>query len=197
MSRTDLHDYLVRHVADLTPEREALIGSVMNAGRLMSTRSVVFHAAIADRLGLNPSDHKCADLISNETEPVTAGRLAEITGLTSGAITGVVDRLERAGLVAREPDAEDRRRVLIRRTDRTPIMRDLFMPMMEGMASLCATYTNEELELIGTFMQRCTLLSESLTQRLQQAQLPVDAAEIAELHGEKARKSGVAAARKR
>lgn len=193
MSRMDLHDFLVHHIPDLTPERETLIASVMNAGRMMSSRSVVFHAAIADRLGLNPSDHKCADLISNETEPVTAGRLAEITGLTSGAITGVLDRLERAGLVAREPDAGDRRRVLIKRTDRTPIMRDLFMPMMQGMASLCGTYTNEELALISTFMQRCTLLSESLTQRLQQAQLPLDGPEQSENSGEKARKSGVAA----
>lgn len=194
MSRSDLHDFLVRNVPDLTPEREALITAVMNAGRLAGTRSVLFHTAIADRLGLNPSDHKCADLISSETEPVTAGRLAEITGLTSGAITGVVDRLERAGLVAREPDAEDRRRVLIRRTERTPIMRDLFMPMMEGMASLCATYTNEELELIAGFMHRSMLLSESLTQRLQQVELPLGPTETAQANasektGEKARKS--------
>jgi DNA-binding MarR family transcriptional regulator len=171
MSRPELHDFLVRTVKNLTPEREELITTVMGEGRRMSARSVVFHAAIADRLGLNPSDHKCADLINDEPGPVTAGRLAEITGLSSGAITGVVDRLEKAGLVARVADAEDRRRVLIQRADRAPVLRNLFMPMMEGMATLCDTYTNEQLALIAGFMQRCAALSEALTQRLQQTQL--------------------------
>jgi hypothetical protein len=139
----------------------------------MGTRTVVFHAAIADRLGLNASDHKCADLICNETGPITAGRLAEITGLSTGAITGVVDRLERAGFVARVPDPEDRRRVVITGIEgRAPDMRHLFLPLMEGMATLCDTYTNDELTLIAGFMQRCGAITEAQILNLQQTKTP-------------------------
>ncbi len=61
------------------------------------------------RLGLGPSDHKCLDLV-RERGPMTAARLAALTGLTTGAITGVVARLERGGLVARRPDPDDGRK---------------------------------------------------------------------------------------
>ena len=170
MSRPDLHEFLTRLVKDITPEREELIASVMNEGRRMGTRTVVFHAAVAERLGLNPSDHKCADLICHETGPITAGRLAEVTGLSTGAITGVVDRLERAGFVSRVPDPEDRRRVVITGCDkRTPDMRHMFLPMMEGMAKLCDSYSNQELSLIAGFMQRSGALTEAQIAHLQES----------------------------
>ncbi|MEP7050073.1 MAG: MarR family transcriptional regulator [Pseudomonadota bacterium] len=140
----------------------------------MSTRTVVFHAAIADHLGLNPSDHKCADLIWNETGPITAGRLAEITGLSTGAITGVVDRLEKAGFVERVPDPGDRRRVVIQgtRDGRAPDIRHLFMPIMESTAALCDSYTNEQLALIVGFMQHCAAITEAQIANLRAALQP-------------------------
>jgi len=158
-----MNEFLAKRVKSSTPERLALIGAVIQEARRMSTRTVMFHTAIADRLGLNPSDHKCADLICNETGPITAGRLAEITGLSTGAITGVVDRLEKAGFVERVPDRDDRRRVVIQGTKegRAPDMRHLFMPMMEGTAKLCDSYTNEQLALIIGFMQRCGAITEA------------------------------------
>ncbi len=163
MSRTDMNEFLAKRVKSSTPERLELIGAVIHEARRMSTRTVVFHTAIADRLGLNPSDHKCADLICNETGPITAGRLAEVTGLSTGAITGVVDRLEKAGFVERVTDPGDRRRVVIQGTKegRAPDMRHLFMPIMEGTAALCDTYTNEQLALIVGFMQRCGAVTEA------------------------------------
>lgn len=172
MSRQDLHEFLVHRLKlqGITPEREELIAAVLNEGRRMGTRTVVFHAAIADRLGLNPSDHKCADLICNETGPITAGRLAEITGLSTGAITGVVDRLERAGFVERVPDPEDRRRVVIKGTEgRRPDVRHMFLPMMEGVASLCSKYDNEQLALIAGFMQGIGGVTETQIENLQKA----------------------------
>src|SRR4051812_19957436 len=171
MSRQDLHEFLVHRLKlqHITPEREELIASVMTEGRRMGTRTVVFHAAIADRLGLNPSDHKCADLICYEAGPITAGRLAEITGLSTGAITGVVDRLERAGFVSRVPDPEDRRCILIKaRADRTSDMQHLFVPLMEGIATLCAEYSNDQLELIARFMQRSGEVTDVQTRLLEQ-----------------------------
>src|SRR5215475_10461124 len=83
------------------------------AGRRLSTATIMFHQALADQLGLHPTDHKCIGLLGSAGS-ATAGELAEATGLTTGAITGVIDRLEAAGFVRREDDPHDRRRVIIR-----------------------------------------------------------------------------------
>jgi DNA-binding MarR family transcriptional regulator len=135
--------------------RKQLVQAILLQARKGSTRAVLLHAAVADRLGLNPSDHKCADLLALEPSPCTPGRMAELTGLTTGAITGVLDRLERAGFVVREPDQEDRRRTLVRLTpDRMPNMQRIFAPFANGMERLCAKYTLEELSLILHFMRQ-------------------------------------------
>src|SRR5437764_13297262 len=80
--------------------------------RRHSTATVLFHHAVADRLGLGPTDHKCLDLL-REHGALTGSGLAAITGLTSGAITGVVARLERAGFLRRESDSNDGRRQIL------------------------------------------------------------------------------------
>lgn len=166
-----LSEFLADQVKGMSPEREEMVASVIDESRRMSTRTVVFHAAIAERLGLNPSDHKCADLICNETGPVTAGRLAELTGLSTGAITGVVDRLERAGFVSRVPDPEDRRRVVITSCmeRRAADMRHLFIPMMAGMVAVCENYSDAELALILDFMRRCGQMTDARIQALRHA----------------------------
>lgn len=133
----------------------------------MSTRSVLLHAAVADKLGLNPSDHKCADVLREQPGPITAGRLAELTGLSTGAITGVLDRLERAGFVARDQDPNDRRRVVIRCTpERAPDLRSLFMPLRDGTIASCSRYTDVELRLILDFMQSTELVVQEHMERL-------------------------------
>ena len=75
--------------------------------------SVATHEAVAERLGINSTDLRCLVLASTETG-LQPTRLAELAGLTTGAITGVLDRLERAGFVRREPDPADRRRLRVR-----------------------------------------------------------------------------------
>lgn len=84
-------------------------------GRLVrrhSNAAVLFHHAVAERLGLGSTDHKCLDLL-RERGAITGSELAAITGLTSGAITGVVARLERAGYLRREPDPHDGRQQIL------------------------------------------------------------------------------------
>src|SRR4051794_9372852 len=81
-------------------------------GFRLSTATVLFHSAIADRLGVGVTDVKCYSIL-RQTGPITAGDLAERVGLTTGAITGVIDRLEQAGLVRRVRDPNDRRRVVL------------------------------------------------------------------------------------
>jgi DNA-binding MarR family transcriptional regulator len=144
-----------------------LIDSVADEGRKMSTQTVLFHTAVAERLGLNPSDHKCGDLIQSHPEPMTAGRLAELTGLSTGAITGVIDRLERAGFVERSEDPKDRRRVVVRPTpERMPDLRRFFEPLRSAMQAVCEKYSERELELLIDFMQRCRQVSAEQVARL-------------------------------
>ena len=80
--------------------------------RRSSAQGVLFGQTVANVVGISGSDLECLDFLNLEGR-VTAGRLAEVTGLTTGAITGVVDRLEKAGLVRRERDPDDRRKVFI------------------------------------------------------------------------------------
>jgi DNA-binding MarR family transcriptional regulator len=71
---------------------------------------------VAERLGLHTTDHKCLG-IAQEAGPITAGELANRTGLTTGAITGVIDRLEKRGFVRREACEGPKRRVVLHKVD--------------------------------------------------------------------------------
>src|SRR6201994_3635851 len=82
------------------------------AGRELSTAIVLFHEAVASQLGISAAEWKCFGLLDLHG-PCTAGRLADLSGFTTGAITGIVDRLERAGHVRRQPNPQDRRSVII------------------------------------------------------------------------------------
>src|SRR6195256_6642332 len=92
--------------------RAALMEELEHAVRKSSALGVIFGQTVANRVGVSSSDLECLDFLNLDGR-VTAGRLAELTGLTTGAITGVVDRLEKAGLVRRERDEADRRKVFI------------------------------------------------------------------------------------
>jgi DNA-binding MarR family transcriptional regulator len=148
-------------------DRKLLLETVTDEGRKMSTRSVLLHTVVADKLGLGPSDHKCADLIHFQGEPISAGRLAELTGLSTGAITGVLDRLERAGFVTRTPDPSDRRRVMVRYTpERAPDLRPFFLPLRQAMIDCCERYSNAELTVIIDFMRSTATVIEDQVARL-------------------------------
>ena len=92
--------------------RAALMQELEHAVRKSSALGVIFGQTVANAVGISSSDLECLDFLNIEGR-VTAGRLAELTGLTTGAITGLVDRMEEAGLVRRERDEEDRRKVYI------------------------------------------------------------------------------------
>jgi len=136
--------------------------------RQMSTGAIMFHQAIADRLGLHPTDHKCADLIIRNGA-MTSGRLAELTGLTTGAITGVVDRLESRGMVRRAADPRDRRRVIVEIVKNDAVecrMRDLFQGISDGTRALLDGYSDAELALILDFVRRSNAMSHAETLKL-------------------------------
>lgn len=81
--------------------------------REMSALTVMFHSRVAEQMGLSSTDEKCLDLAMRADGVLTAGRIAELSGLSTGAVTGVIDRLERAGYVRRVRDPHDRRKVLV------------------------------------------------------------------------------------
>ena len=94
-------------------EKQRLLKAVHQAGSGYGARFILVHQAVADRLGLNVIDLRCLRLARDAVEP-TAGHLAKITGLTTGTITGLLDRLERARFIRRERDPEDRRKVIVK-----------------------------------------------------------------------------------
>ncbi|MEV0647753.1 MarR family transcriptional regulator [Phytomonospora sp. NPDC050363] len=94
--------------------RSTQLTELETASREYMASYVLFNQAVADHLGMHPTDVQCLNLITAEPEPVTTGAIAEMTGLTSGSATRLVDRLVKAGYVERVRDTADRRRVLVR-----------------------------------------------------------------------------------
>jgi DNA-binding MarR family transcriptional regulator len=132
--------------------RAQLLQAFSDQSRRLSTRTVLFHQMIADRLGLNPTDHKCLDII-NENGRVTAGQLADLTGLTTGAITAAIDRLEKAKFAKREFDPKDRRKVIIEvLPGRIPEIQKLFESSLKPWQKVLSRYTNEQLTTILDYM---------------------------------------------
>jgi DNA-binding MarR family transcriptional regulator len=138
-------------------------------GRELNSRLIMFHHAIGERMGLSATEHKAADIL-RRFGPMTAGELADQTGLTTGAVTGLVDRLERNGYVKREHDKSDRRRVIIK-----PIVRgryeevqDLFEPIKGQLSELLAQYDPQEAAAIADFATKTAQLLTDETKRLRQ-----------------------------
>ena len=123
--------------------------------RRLGAQMVSLHAALAVRLGLNDTDLKILDLVIGERLPITPGRLAELTGLTTGAITGVLDRLEQAGIVRREVDADDRRRMIIRLVpERAVEITAAYQPLEKLLNDLLARYDDRARTAIADFTAR-------------------------------------------
>jgi DNA-binding MarR family transcriptional regulator len=141
-------------------------------GFRLSTATVLFHQAIADRLGVNATDMKCYSIL-RQIGPITAGDLAERTSLTTGAITGVIDRLERAELVRRVRDPHDRRRIVlecVHDPERERTIAQLYEPLGREITSLVARYSAAEQATMLDFLTRATTVLEAETRHLRQGQ---------------------------
>jgi DNA-binding MarR family transcriptional regulator len=143
-----------------------------NAMRRSSGQGVIYGQTVADRLGISSSDLECLDFLNLEGR-VTAGRLAEVTGLTTGAITGVVDRLEKAGFVQRERDENDRRKVYIA-TNPANVARigAFYGPLQRAVWKDWATYSDEELLLLLRFAAQSYTTMRAATADLKQMEAP-------------------------
>jgi DNA-binding MarR family transcriptional regulator len=138
--------------------------------RNLSTAVIAFHEAVARKSGMGISEHKCLGALYL-LGPVTAGALARETGFTTGAITGIVDRLEKAGHVRREPNPEDRRSVIIRLTgDDKKRQRSgqLFQSLTDAMTRLRSDYSEAELATIYGYLMRTTEILKEEARKLEQ-----------------------------
>jgi DNA-binding MarR family transcriptional regulator len=148
-----------QHILSLKPndseKRKELLNKLGDAIEDNGNTNVLLVHAIAQHVGLSAAEFECAGLI--QQGPFTAGELAKRCHITTGGMTGMIDRLEKRGFVKREADPNDRRRVLVRAVENKEARRKvqkLYSPLQISFNELIATYSEAELEFILDFMTR-------------------------------------------
>ncbi|HEY6203693.1 MAG TPA: MarR family transcriptional regulator [Candidatus Limnocylindria bacterium] len=158
----------------MSGRRAELIAEISQAMQEQQGQATILANAIADRLRLTPTELECLGMLASRG-PLPAGELAKRTGLTSGAVTRLIDRLESRGIARRRADPEDRRHVLV---EITATALKASAPFYEAIASEASDildgYSEKELELILQFARRSyefairhTERVEAMPQRLQ------------------------------
>jgi DNA-binding MarR family transcriptional regulator len=144
-----------RHTAPRSKRQELILRVGMELGRELSTVSIFFHQSIATKLGINVTDTRCFELMSRYAQgPLTAGDLARHTGLTTGAVTGILDRLEKAGLVERFRDSSDRRKVFVRPClEALQRVGRLYQGLAAASLKHASSYSTKELELVKSYLE--------------------------------------------
>jgi DNA-binding MarR family transcriptional regulator len=149
--------------------RDSAVDAIVRALRRIDFHGEVLGQTIAIRLGLSESDIKALELLADAV-PVTAGRLAELLNLSTGAVTRVLDRLEQAGYVRRTPDPADRRRVVVEVVpERLSAIREALEPLGAAHAKVVAAYSDEELELINDFLSKMADAERARVQAIREA----------------------------
>ncbi|WP_209860541.1 MarR family winged helix-turn-helix transcriptional regulator [Paenibacillus shirakamiensis] len=134
--------------------------------RGLGSRTILYQQNVAASLGLYNNDFISVDIL-RETGPITAGELSKKTGLATGTITALVDRLEKIGYVRREHDPSDRRRVIIvPQYEHKEEISNTYSPLHQAMLSLASSYTEDELELITQFLGKASGILEEQIQQL-------------------------------
>ncbi|MBA2439930.1 MAG: MarR family transcriptional regulator [Thermoproteota archaeon] len=131
-------------------QKAEIIQAINDKFTQVSTETILFHQIVADAIGLHITDHQCLHFI-HRYGAMPAGRLAQLTGLTTGGVTGIIDRLEKAGYVRRVNDPKDRRRTIVESTQNKELERkigSIFTPLHEDMHKLLSSYTDSELALL-------------------------------------------------
>src|ERR1700722_15473224 len=145
--------------------RAALMEELEHAMRRSSAQGVIFGQTVANRAGISASDLECLDFLNLEGR-VTAGRLAEVTGLTTGAITGVIDRLGKAGRGPRKRAGEAPRKVFIPiAPENVAKIGRLYEPMQRAVKKEWEAYSDAELKLLVRFANQSyqTMLEATAT----------------------------------
>jgi DNA-binding MarR family transcriptional regulator len=149
-----------------TEARNALVQEIDTGGRALATAAVLFHTAVAALSGLSASDQRALDLIER-FGPLTAGELAERSGLAPASVTGLLSRLERKGLARRVPNPNDRRSVLVELNyEGLADMGPHFLELGRALHQLYDTFDDGELAVIARFLREAAQLQQDAAGRL-------------------------------
>jgi DNA-binding MarR family transcriptional regulator len=147
-------------------DRRPGVEGVVRALRRVNFQGSIFGQSVAIRLGLSESDIDALELLI-DTGAATAGKLSEVMGMTTGAVTRVIDRLEQAGYVRRTTDPSDRRRVVVEVVpERVATVQSLLESLERASAEEVGRYTPEQLALINDFLSRMAELTQTEAARL-------------------------------
>jgi len=147
-------------------KKHALADELVRLARAHEAANDAFDEVAREKLGINRTDLRCLNIVDNQG-PMTAGRLAELSGLTTAAVTSVLDRLERAGYAKRVRDQEDRRQVMV---DVTPLLAEratpIWGPLGEEARSVLTRMPVEELQALIDFYRLGIELNERHIERV-------------------------------
>jgi len=153
---------------NMEARRKELILAVKMAGREQSSANVRLLNTIGAQLGLSINDEKALDIL-NQYGPLTAGAIAEHTGLATPSVTALIDRLEKKDFVRRVRDPEDRRRVIVTlNPQRFAELYALFGSLVHSMDEMLAPYSDEQLLVILDFLGRSSQFMRAEASRLNQ-----------------------------
>jgi DNA-binding MarR family transcriptional regulator len=156
--------------------RRQVMGELAIEIRASQNRTDRFDTAVCELLGINRSDNTALDILDRH-ERMTAGELARELRLTTGAVTALIDRLEKSGYVRRVADPTDRRRVLVEVTPLTRQITELiYGPIAREYQRLAGRYSLQDLELILDFLR-----SGNAMEDWRQARLAEQAPEVRRL----------------
>ena len=151
----------------MSDRRRQLRDEIKRAMQDAQGQSTILSDAIADRLTVTPTELECLGTLALGG-PLSAGDLAKRTGLTSGAVTRLIDRLESRGIARRRADPEDRRRVLVEITPfATKVAAPFYDPIERESSALLEGYTEKELELILDFARKSYEFAKRHTERVE------------------------------
>lgn len=144
-----------------------LIQRIRILSRQYSDTSILMHEAIARKAGLSGTDHKYLGLLIQNGQ-MTAGELSNLTGLTTGAVTGLIDRLEKKKLVKRQFLKDDRRKVIIEPNSKNimTLLEPLFAELQKKSENLIGSFTDNEIKIIETYFSQAIKIMNETTNKL-------------------------------
>lgn len=148
-------------------QTNSIIQQFRIASRQYSDASIFMHEAIARKAGLTGSDHKYLGLILQHKE-LTAGDLSKLTGLTTGAVTGLIDRFEKKKLLKRQFTKDDRRKVIIVPNEENimKLLKPLFLELQQKTADLIASFSAKEIQTIERYFVEATIIMRETTDNI-------------------------------
>jgi DNA-binding MarR family transcriptional regulator len=151
---------------DLDAQRRRQIQAIKESLRALSNQLALLNHQVSAQIELKDVDLDCLELI-NRHGPLNPSALARRAGLHPATMTGILDRLERGGWIARERDPADRRAIVVRtRRDRTAELFGLYAGMNRAMDQICAGYSDDQLDLLAGFLRRTTTAGRDATDEL-------------------------------